>query len=272
MLLIVAGVLAAVCAAGGADVEMQLEAAIHREIVLGDLRGALDQYRAILALRDRSNPEAGRALLGMGRCFEKLGRRNEARAAYERIVNEFAGQPDLVGQARTQLAGWENPLPGPRNLQFEQGVAGKVPPGWFVPALPKDADLLAQFRRAGCRTGAGCAVLLVPANTPTPYSNLMQSFSAATYAGKTVRLRAWIRVEASDPDDRAQMWLSVDRRNRQRGFFDNMADRPVRSAEWTQCEIVGPVDRDATFIDFGITSIGRGRVWVDNVSFEAIKP
>ena len=47
----------------------------------------------------------------------------------------------------------------------------------------------------------------------------------------------------------------------QAGFFDDMKDRPVRSAEWTPCEIVSKVDEDATFINFGVVSVGRGRVW-----------
>jgi hypothetical protein len=132
-------------------------------------------------------------------------------------------------------------------------------------------DYMAELRRVGCRSGIGCAVVLVPANAPRPFSQLMQSFSAAPYRGMTVRLRAWLRVEAAQPDDRAQMRLSVDRAGHQNGFLDNMDDRPVRSAEWTLCEITGKVDADATFIEIGIMSIGRGRVWADDVSFEIVK-
>jgi hypothetical protein len=156
------------------------------------------------------------------------------------------------------------------NLDFAKGQAGKAPPGWQVPALPKDADYMAEVRRDGCRS-ARCAVVLVPENAPRPFSYLLQSFSAAPYRGATVRLRAWVRVEQAGPDDRAQMRLSVDRENRGHGFYDNGDDRPVRSNEWTQCEIVGKVHEDATFIDIGVMSIGRGRVWVDSVSFEVLK-
>jgi hypothetical protein len=41
--------------------------------------------------------------------------------------------------------------------------------------------------------------------------------------------------------------------------------------EWTRYEIAGPVDRDASFINFGFMSIGKGTVWVDGVSFEIVK-
>jgi hypothetical protein len=77
-------------------------------------------------------------------------------------------------------------------------------------------------------------------------------------------------VEAGAPEDRAQLWLSVDRPNGKPGFFDNMDDRPVRPPNWTACEIVAEIDRDAQFLDFGVRAIGRGRVWVDDVSFEVV--
>jgi hypothetical protein len=47
-----------------------------------------------------------------------------------------------------------------------------------------------------------------------------------------------------------------------------MDGRPVRAAEWTSCEIVAEIDGDAQFLDFGV--IGRGRVWVDDVSFDIV--
>ena len=49
-----------------------------------------------------------------------------------------------------------------------------------------------------------------------------------------------------------------------------MDGRPVRSAEWTACEIVGEIESDAQFMSFGVQSIGRGRVWVDEVSFDVV--
>jgi len=255
----------------GAEAERQLEAAIHREIVMGDLNGAIDRYHAILGQSGRSRNVAGTAELHLALCLDRLGRTEEARSAYRRAVSDFSDLPEVAGPARARLAQFEEITPGPRNLNFAQGQPGKVPKGWIVPALPKDLDYMAELRRDGCRSRNGCAVLLVPANAPRPFSHLMQSFSAAPYRGKMVRLRAWVRVEASTPDDRAQMRLVVDREGHRNGFLDNMDDRPVRSAEWTLCDITGKVDMDATFIEIGIMSIGRGRVWVDDVSFDVVK-
>jgi hypothetical protein len=79
-----------------------------------------------------------------------------------------------------------------------------------------------------------------------------------------------VGLRLPNPEDRAQLWLNVERANRRPGFSDNMDDRPVRSLEWTRAEIVGEIDADAQFINFGVMSIGGGRVWVDDVSFEVI--
>jgi len=254
------------------DPEMQLESAIHREIVLGDVTGAMEQYKTILAEPASSREVAARVLYQMGQCERKLGQRAEAHATYARLIEQYGDQAEVASQARRELAGWDSPLPGPRNLKFDEGAVGKAPPGWTVPSLPKDADYMAELRRRGCRSAIGCAVVLVPANAPTPVASLMQSFSAAAYRGNTVRFRAWLKVEAFDSDGRAQMLLSVDRANRQSGFFDNMSDRPIRSAAWTRFEIEGKVDRDATFINFGVIAVGLlTRVWVDEVSFEVVK-
>ncbi|HWF09142.1 MAG TPA: tetratricopeptide repeat protein [Bryobacteraceae bacterium] len=256
--------------------EEQLAAAIHSEVVIGDLAGAVQQYRSIVARAGTPRAVSARALLQIGLCQEKLGQRKEAYDTYRRLVTDYGDQTEIAARVRTKIEAWS----GPRNLKFDEGLVGKVPPGWFVPSLPKDADFLAELRRGeGCHSRAGCAVVMAPRNVPRPVGNLMQSFSAAAYTGKTVRLRARLRLETlfvagfgvrfPEPDDRAQMWLNVERANRRTGFSDNMDDRPVRGNEWTMCEIVGDIGEDARFINFGVMSIG-GRVWVDDVSFDVI--
>lgn len=242
------------------DIDMRLEAAIHREVVVGDLKGAIEEYKGILAGGSRES--AAKALLQMGRCMDKLGRHAEAQDAYMRIVRQYGDQTDVVAQARSWLAVWEDSFPGPRNLKFEQGTPGKAPPGWFVTAPAKDADQWAELRRSGCRSNRGCAVVRTPDNAPIHVGGLEQTFNASAYRGKAVRLTAWIRVETGDPEDRAQMWLSVDK-------AEGLTDQPVRSGEWTRCEIVTRVDEDATSIRFGFMSFGRGRAWVDDISIEA---
>src|SRR5690348_9576924 len=88
--------------------DLALQAAIKKETVDGDLKGAIEQYRKIAQGKDRAL--AARALVRMGQCYEKLGD-TEARKAYERVVQEFRDQQEAVRQARNRLATLHAPAP-----------------------------------------------------------------------------------------------------------------------------------------------------------------
>ena len=255
------------------DLGVRLESAIHREVIMGDLKGAIEQYRSIEADPAAPRPIAAKAWLHMAQCFGKSGQIAAAGDAYTRVLKEFAEEPESA-TARTSLEGMKlsrgSSSSGPRNLRFELGTVGKAPPGWIVPELPQVADHWAEIRSTGCREGMRCAVLLIPDNAPG-FGYLMQTFSAAQYRGKTVRLRAWMKIEAGNSYDHAQMSLSIDRDKGRLGFYDDLNDRPVQSAEWTMREITTRVYDDATFITVGAISKGRGRVWLDDASFEIVK-
>jgi hypothetical protein len=165
-------------------------------------------------------------------------------------------------------------LPGPHNLHFEEGEPGEVPPGWFVPSMENTTGKLAELRRTGCRSRIGCVVLTAPATRAGDegYGFLMQRFSAAAYRGRTVRLRAWLRVEPSAPGDRAHMWLHVSGPNQKPGSYADMDQRPDLGApKWVACELTGRIDDDAQFLEFSFSSIGHGRVWIDSVSFDVVE-
>ncbi|MCI0423810.1 MAG: hypothetical protein L0312_32125 [Acidobacteria bacterium] len=82
--------------------EIQLKAAMHRELVDGDLKTAIEQYKRIAA-QGGSRKLAAQALVQMGRCYEKLGQ-DEARKAYERVLRDFADQAEQAKEARQRLA------------------------------------------------------------------------------------------------------------------------------------------------------------------------
>ncbi|MEK7409477.1 MAG: hypothetical protein AAB225_30800 [Acidobacteriota bacterium] len=91
--------------------EVELKAAMHKEQVDGDLKGAIAQYQKILNTRSVSRAVAAKALLQMGQCHEKLGNA-EARKAYERLVMEFADQAEPARAARERLAALGTGGPG----------------------------------------------------------------------------------------------------------------------------------------------------------------
>src|SRR5512144_1031571 len=85
--------------------EVALQAAIKTATVDGNLKAAIELYQK---LANGSNcAVAGRALIRMGECYEKLYEKlgdAEASKAYERVVREFADQKEALAAAQQHLA------------------------------------------------------------------------------------------------------------------------------------------------------------------------
>jgi Tol biopolymer transport system component len=77
--------------------------AVQLETVKGELEQAIGVYKNIISRYAANQALAAKSLLHMGLCYEKLGK-NEAKKAYERIIKEYANQPDVVAKARARLA------------------------------------------------------------------------------------------------------------------------------------------------------------------------
>ena len=105
--------------------------------------------------------------------------------------------------------------------------------------------------------------------TPPGFGTLAQAIVAAPFQGKRVRLRAWVRAEIAE-GGRAQLGLRVDRPGGQIGFFDNMADRPIRDPAWRMYEIEGDVAADAERILVLLVVTGGGKAWLDEVSLTPV--
>ena len=84
----------------GAQAERQYQAAVHKEMVERDLKGAIEDYKKISQGPDRAL--AAKALLRMAECYQKLGDA-EATKVYQRLVKDFGGHPEAV-EAQTRLA------------------------------------------------------------------------------------------------------------------------------------------------------------------------
>jgi C-terminal processing protease CtpA/Prc len=156
----------------------------------------------------------------------------------------------------------------PVNLDFEQGSVGQVPDGWVSPT--NGAGYAAEVVEENVKTGKRAALLRSVGEEQGeahPFGNLMQVIDATRWRGHRVRFRAAVRVEGAVLS-RAQLWMRVDRPERQMGFFDNMDDRPVTSGAWQYYEIIGDMDEDAVVVNIGLLLIGKGKAWLDDVSLE----
>ncbi len=94
---------------------------------------------------------------------------------------------------------------------------------------------------------------------PKGFATLMQTMSPEKYLGKRVKMH-W-----------AGMWMRVDGENKALLSFDNMQNRAIKGTqEWNKYGIVLDVYEDSKDIAFGILLEGKGKVWLDEVTFTKV--
>lgn len=118
---------------------VQLEAAIKKEVVDGDLKTAIEMYRTLAQGSNRA--VAAKALVRLGGCYERMGQA-DARQSYEQVLTRFADQAEAVADARARLAALGQPAtagsaaaPGARRLVVSESILDSdwrpTPDGFF---------------------------------------------------------------------------------------------------------------------------------------------
>ena len=98
-------------AQGTAQSDRQFQAALQKETVDGNLKGAIEDYRAIAMRQGVARDLAAQALLRMADAYQKLGD-PQGRAVYGQLIRDFPDQRQLVDTARARLAAVEAPVAG----------------------------------------------------------------------------------------------------------------------------------------------------------------
>ena len=143
------------------------------------------------------------------------------------------------------------------NGDFEAGLQGWRPQpaaGYEIVTLPT--------------AGSGQALRVAwTAGQPPParaFAAAAQVFDATPYRGRQVTVS--FRARALRPGEQIGLALRVDRPpGGARGFFDNMADRPIRAPEWRTYEVRGFVAPDAVRVYAGLLVAGAGAAEFDDV-------
>lgn len=159
------------------------------------------------------------------------------------------------------------------NPGFEEGQAGDFPPGWTAAQKDENEGFWIRIVDEQPARGKQCAQILPAVKERPPgsrYGSLRQSIDATPFRGRRVRFRAAVRTAVEEGKGRAQLWMRVDRKNEQPGFFETMTDRPITSPRWEWYEIVGDVAVDAERITVGMMFYGEGAAWIDSTSLEAV--
>jgi len=96
------------------------------------------------------------------------------------------------------------------------------------------------------------------------WTSFVQTISVASKAKNKFKIEASVKLVTTDKFAKAAIWARVDNKNDEVGFFDNMADRPIKSDEWQTYTIEGTIDSDSKLLNFGGLCQFNGQFYFDN--------
>jgi len=147
----------------------------------------------------------------------------------------------------------------------------KPPKGWFMAGLNPEL-YEASVDSSHPHSGTKCAHIRSGPNVKNArqWATLMQQIGPLSYRNKRVRMSFWVRTK--DVESWVQPWMRIDGPEQGKSLsFDNMCGRRIKeAADWTEHNIVLDVPEESTNIAFGIMLGGKGDVWFDDVSFDAV--
>jgi hypothetical protein len=159
----------------------------------------------------------------------------------------------------------------PQNLGFGQGIIGleQLPMNWYRTGSHPQ-DYIMGVDKAEIYQGKVSACLKSRAADPEGNGSLGQSFQADNYIGKRLRMSAY--VKSKDVENWTGLWLSIWGTDEDRSLsFDGMHNRPITgTTDWQRYQAVLDVPEGATSINFGVSLIGKGQVWVNDFQLEVV--
>jgi WD40 repeat protein len=103
---------------------VELEGAIAKEQVTGDLKAAMTAYQSIASDASAPRDVRAKALLRLAGCYEKLGQ--QARKVYQQILRDYADLP-AAAQARARLASYATQRSTQANELLPQRLTSNTP-------------------------------------------------------------------------------------------------------------------------------------------------
>ena len=144
-----------------------------------------------------------------------------------------------------------------------------TPAGWFL-AGSRPASYEAGTDAQAASNGNASVYLKSKEPVSDGFGTLMQEFRADKYAGKRVRLSAFVKSEVVR--DWAGLWRAGWHREGVRCLRDPARLAHERQTGWQSYAVVLDVPQDATGIFFGVLLAGSGTVWLNSVKFEIVGP
>ena len=108
----------------------------------------------------------------------------------------------------------------------------------------------------------------------TIWSSFSQSIDVEAYQNKKFRFSGAVRVIIDEPDHhfyfkvQATLFARVDKKDKKRGFFDGMNNRPIHRGNWKVYTISGTIDEDGDKLNIGGTVKQGGLFYFDAFKLE----
>ncbi len=104
---------------------------------------------------------------------------------------------------------------------------------------------------------------LAQKETSRDWTSFVQSIEISTDKPIKFKVVAYAKNESNNEDGQSGIWVRVDTKNGERGFFDNMGDRPITSKEWKKYTIEAEIDENSKTLNFGALCWNNGRFLFD---------
>lgn len=184
----------------------------------------------------------------------------ESQEAFTRAFKKVYGLPP--GQYRKVLKNLTN---GGMNMKKNTEIKH-----WLITGTAPD-KYKTGIDRTVFHTGTASAFIQSEEEefVPDEYATIMQQFRAERFLGKRVRFSAF--VKALEVEGWAGLWLRLDGKFSVTLKLDNMQNRPIKGTiNWNLYSCVLDVSEETELINIGILLTGKGRVWLDDVSFQEV--
>jgi len=158
------------------------------------------------------------------------------------------------------------------NLSFEKSSPSHTPVNWYC--ADSSSGYAITIDRSVFHDGAASAYMKsieMKRRKKYDFGTITGWMEPDSFAGKRIRMSAWIKTE--DVSD-AGLWLRVDgKRSGEVLSFDNMImnQRGIKGTnDWKKYEVVLDVPKESLDIAFGALFMRTGKLWFDEVKFEAV--
>ncbi len=98
------------------------------------------------------------------------------------------------------------------------------------------------------------------------WTSFTQFINVSTEHPRKFILKGAVKTVSKDTTGWAGLWARVDTNNEERGFFDNMGNRPVKNPIWNEYTVEGTFGKNADRLVFGGITSNDGEFYFDNLT------